>query len=779
MAIPNYIRPQLTIEQILQTTPTTSTDRISAVVIGRQYLLSQYGEQDNVYGVNFTTAGLTGATSGGIPLKYWDASIGSTGAFAALDSSGYTVSTVDVDLYVGSGEATAFSATATATLGRGYWTIKSADELNVLVLGSTMGTVSSSNTASIYSGFSNRPVATSDIFYVKGATSDSNYRRRTVTAVSEQEITLSGPAVSSSFTDGVNTTLQSSPGGTTNFKASSTAGLTANMPIVSIGGATAVFADYTYITAIAGATVSLNQAVTGSSGDIVNFGNIIADMQLAVPVSQVVPSTEWNFDSSDLQVTVSAAAEVDVAGRSSAACPLRDGIGKLYPSYKALKTVSATEGLITIESVSDIESNLGVINMDNEIAYGASEALSGSQGKTIYALRVAADTTTAYTTALKKIESTDSVYALAPLTDTLAVKEVVASHCESMSAKTIKNFRRCYVGTDSPGEYSVYTRVTGTTTKINLDITVSGGGIFADVTNDSSVDLRTLNLTEGDLIKVINSNGDYTGDEYILDEVTDANSVILSEGPASSESVLVEFWKADTPDSQIDYVIEQSQALGSRRAVNVWVENGTKQIGSVSTIIPNKYVACEVAGLRSALVPWQGLTMTEITAVTDAPSMYTRYNNTDLDRAASNGVFVITQEAETGSIFVRHQLTTQTAEGSLAYEDSVGVSLDSVSFQIKDALSGFIGRKNVTRQTINEIYDTCWDILNVATKTSFSSSAGPQLNGFQNAAGEDNKLDVKAHPTLKDRITVYAKLLMPLPLNNIDVVLDATVDFAL
>jgi len=34
------------------------------------------------------------------------------------------------------------------------------------------------------------------------------------------------------------------------------------MPIVSIGGATAVFADYTYITAIAGATVSVYLAGT-------------------------------------------------------------------------------------------------------------------------------------------------------------------------------------------------------------------------------------------------------------------------------------------------------------------------------------------------------------------------------------------------------------------------------------------------------------------------------------------------------------------------------------
>ena len=43
MPIPNYVRPQLTIEQILQRTPDATTDRISAVVIGREYLINRVG----------------------------------------------------------------------------------------------------------------------------------------------------------------------------------------------------------------------------------------------------------------------------------------------------------------------------------------------------------------------------------------------------------------------------------------------------------------------------------------------------------------------------------------------------------------------------------------------------------------------------------------------------------------------------------------------------------------------------------------------------------------
>ena len=777
MAIPNYIRPQLTIEQILQTTPTATRDRLTAVVIGRQYLLSLYGEQDNVYGETFTTSGFTGGATAGIPLKNWDST---TESYISLDTSLFTVSSSDVEVYIGSGEATLFSSTASATLGRGLWSVKSASQPNVIVLGSTAGKLTSSNTAEIYSGFSGRKVAVGDIFYVKGNTADASFRRRTVTAVTAQEATLSGPIVDANFFTGVDVTLSTTASGVSALTVASTAGLYANMPVISISGSSASFSDYTYISSIAGSTVTLNQGVTASSGATVNFGSVIGAMDVAASVTQTLPTTEWDLDATNDQVTVVASAEVSVQGRSSPLCPLRDGKGTLYVSYRALRDVADTEGLIAIESVSDIESNLGVISLNNEIAYGANEALSGAQGKMIYALRTAADTTTAYAAALKKIEATDSVYALCPLTDSSEVKAIVATHCENMSVKTVKNFRRCYLGTDSPGEYAVLTRAADGTTKLNLDVTaMPAAGIYADLTNDPTVNLLTLGLTQGDLIKVIDSGGSYTGDEFVIDEVTDSNSLILSEGPLTSGSFYVEFWKANTAESQIQYIIDSSQALNSRRAVNVWVENATRSINGVPTVIPNKYVAAEIAGLRTAVVAWQGLTMTEISSVTDAPAMYTRYTNTLLNQAASNGVLIVTQEAESGAMFIRHQLTTRTSDGSLAYEDSVGTSLDFISFQIKDALSGFIGRKNVTEQTLLEIYDTCWEILNAATKTSFSVNYGPQLNGFENAAGVRNKIDVSVHPTLKDRVNVYAKLLMPLPLNNIDVVLDATVDFAL
>lgn len=779
MPIPNYVRPQLTIEQLLQRTPDATTDRLSAVVIGREYLINRVGVTSNVYSVNFSATGYSGTgPTAGIPFKVYNST---AAAYQNLDTDTYTVSAADTDLYIQNGEGIHLSLSQTAMDGgsTGVWRVKSEESANVLTFYSSSGAkLVSSSTAELYSALDGRSVTVGDIFYVaEGATATP--RRRTVTAVTASEVTLSGPIVSSTAATPVTVTNSATASGVTAVTLGSTAGLTAGQSLISLSGTSSYYTAGTYISTVGGTGVTLSSGVTAANGSTFTFSRLLYSLQSTIVVNENIASSEYTVDTVNDQVSGISNPVVNIAEFNTASEDrlLKDGYGKLLVSYRALRTPTSTESLIPIETASDIITKLGTIDLENEIAFGANEAFSGSQGKTIYALRVADDTTTAYSDALKKIEATDMVYALTPMTDKQTVQQLVATHCESMSQKDVKNFRRCYVGTDSPGEYAALSRYDGSV--IEADITVSNAGIVLDVVT-SGVNLQTADLVEGDIVKMIDSNGNYTGSEYTIAAVTDTNTAYLSTGPATSQTeVFAEFWKADTPESQAAYVADVSAALGSRRAVNVWVENGTRIIDGVRTVIPNKYVAAEIAGLRSAVIPWQGLTLTEINSITDAPAMYTRYTSSLLNTVAASGTFIITQEAESGGIFIRHQLTTQSNEGSLAYEDSIGVSLDSISFQIKDALNSFVGRKNVTRQTLEEIYDTVWTILNTATTSSAIADYGPQLNGFTNKAGERNKLDVAAHPTLKDRVQVYARLLMPLPLNTLEVVLDASVDFAL
>lgn len=782
MPIPNYVRPQLTIEQILQRTPDATADRISALVIGRQYLINRVGVTSNVYSVDFSATGYssTGATAG-IPFRTYNSA---SNSYVPLDTTLYGVTAGNTDLYIQNGEGIQLSLSQTGMDGSsatsGAWRVKSPQESNVLVVysPSAPNKLVSSATAELYPALAGRSITPGDIFYVTES-SGATPVRRTVTAVTSNEVTLSGPAVGATAATPSTATLSVTASNATALTLSSTAGLTARQPVISLSGTTSYFAPGTFISAVGGTGVTLSAGVTASSGSTISFAKLINNLQSTIIVNENLVTDQFVVDVTNTQVRTVANPTVKIEEFNTASQnrTLKDGRGKLLISYRALRAPTATESLIEIATVSDITDNLGTIDMENEIAFGANEAFSGSQGKTIFALRTADDTTTAYSDALKKIEATDMVYALTPMTDKQSVQQIVTTHCESMSQKDVKNFRRCYVGTNSPGEYAALSRYDGS--PIQVSITVSGAGYVLDVTT-TGVNLETYGLTQGDIVKMIDSNGNYTGSQYVISNVTDFNTAYLVTGPATSQTqVFAEFWKADTPESQAAYVADVSAALGSRRAVNIWVENGTRIIDGVRTVIPNKYVAAEVAGLRSAVIPWQGLTLTEINSITDAPAMYTRYSRTLLNTVAAAGTFIVTQEAESGGVFIRHQLTTQSNEGSLAYEDSIGVSLDAISFQVKDALNVFVGRKNVTRQTLEEIYDSVWTILNGATTSAAIADYGPQLNGFTNKAGERNKVDVTAHPTLKDRVQVYARLLMPLPLNTLEVVLDASVDFAL
>ena len=65
MSIPSYVRPQLTIEQILQVLPAASINRLTPIVLGPQYLLNRYNKEVTP-GEEFLSAGLS------LSYKYTD-----------------------------------------------------------------------------------------------------------------------------------------------------------------------------------------------------------------------------------------------------------------------------------------------------------------------------------------------------------------------------------------------------------------------------------------------------------------------------------------------------------------------------------------------------------------------------------------------------------------------------------------------------------------------------------------------------------------------------------
>lgn len=451
--------------------------------------------------------------------------------------------------------------------------------------------------------------------------------------------------------------------------------------------------------------------------------------------------------------------------------PCEDGHGRFYASYRAVRLPAALEGPIEIADTSDL-SQLGQVVPQNLLGYGSWAAIRGSGGKRIFALRTAGNEPEDYTEALAKVDSTDIYYSFAALSTDPAVHQVMAAHVEAMSQPSVQNFRRCYCATDSPGEYTFVDRKSSDGQYRLATVDAATLQMFVDGDEGPELDFVSLGVAPGDLVQFVGDDA-----KHLVQAVTGPHTLTLAEavvGKTSPSAFIIR--KADTPQNTALFVRNTAKAISSRRAPLVWCDDPTDVVGGSTAFISSVFLACEIAGLRSSLLPQQGMTRRELVSVQAAPSMYLRYNDTLLNSIAADGVMIVHQASEGGEIFIRHQLTTETNEGALQWEDSPGVTVDFLSFQVKDAFNAFIGRKNVTPRTISQIEDELQGLMNSATQETVQNlEVGPMLISFANEEGEEGQVTVRVDDRLKDRVITYSRVRIPLPLNNLDHYIDGEV----
>ena len=444
---------------------------------------------------------------------------------------------------------------------------------------------------------------------------------------------------------------------------------------------------------------------------------------------------------------------------------------RLFASWRGLVPASVGETIKLFDTEADIVEAFGKNDKDNVLSYAAVKALNGAQGRAIYVGRLRTNDLTGYTDVLRKAERIDGIYAMAPLSYDAAVLNAIKIHVDKMSTDKAKLWRRAYFGTKNPGAFLKIDK-TNDGTQLNATVLATPNGNLRVIAEDA--DFLTNDIAAGDLFRInfgVNEWDEPTYEEYEILEVLEEDELILKTGPSSpiSAAIKAEIWKPDTASSQVEFVAARSESYEDRRIVSVWSDD-PYDVNADDVIEPVElfFICSEVAGLRSAVFPQQGLTNTEILSAEQAPNMFTKYTEDELDVAAAGGTFIIAQEVEDGPLFIRHQLTTQTNFNALHQEDSVGTNLDEISYAIKDALQPYIGRRNATPETIEEIETKMRDILNARRSAPDGlTTVGPQIVNWAD-------LVVEIDDTFKDRINVSVRLELPLPINNIIVTLNAT-----
>jgi hypothetical protein len=483
------------------------------------------------------------------------------------------------------------------------------------------------------------------------------------------------------------------------------------------------------------------------------------------PERDIAPVLSWEASANSVDVVGSLALFVDGRTTGLEWVPFDANTGKLFVHYRSLLPSSVVDPIYKVSNTSDINTYAGKIDQENPQAFGLNIALSGSQGKPVFGANVSTNDQAGFNTVLKSASNRDDLYALVPMTFDTVIQDIVVAHVTAMSGDKEKKWRRAYLPFRS---LETFAKLDVKSDDSNYSATVvdDGTGEFRRVITENA-DFVEAAIRPGDLFRVNYSVDAFNNpiyDSYVVAVVVSEEELILESGPAVAivSPIKFEIWAGNTGLNQVERVASRSSSIGNRRAANVWVDSPEILINDDYVPLDERFVACEVAGLRSALLPQQGLTNTEITVVSRATQMFSKYTQDELDIAAAAGTFIITQDVRSGSIHIRHQLTTQTQGGSLFYEDNIGTSADEITYAIKDFVDPFIGRRNATPQTVTALKIGYENLLLARTVAPAFQDIGPQLLGIV-----PGTLVVEIDPVLKDQVNMGSTVEMPLPLNRV------------
>ncbi len=371
----------------------------------------------------------------------------------------------------------------------------------------------------------------------------------------------------------------------------------------------------------------------------------------------------------------------------------------------------ASDPVIVIRTSSDIENKIGPIEPNNTLAFGAYIALLHSEGKPIYADFVGGWTGSA------------NSYCNADTTGNLIMSSITNDISDYQAVlnkiKNIDTFQ--YI---VPLTYNIQ----------------EGSG-------SAATDLYTAVKTH------ITSCSTY-------DEKKWRRAYLTTDTSAFTEKTTI-----------IGRVDDISDRLDSPRLINVWCHKPKYLVNGKEEDIATYFVAAAVAGLRSSVPVQQGLSTSVISFLSSASSMYTLMDRTSLNTIASHGTMIVYQEYEDQPVIIRHQLTTDTVDGLMYWEDSVGTNFDEISYAVKTAIKPFIGKRNNTPATLVELKNRFVDCLLERTADTIGSVIGPQIIEIVK-----NSVSVTLNKNQKDRVELRAQVVLPIPLNQIIVYIEGSVE---
>lgn len=543
--------------------------------------------------------------------------------------------------------------------------------------------------------------------------------------------------------------------------------------------------DKFYVTVISGKAGPVRRLILRDDlPSVMRDAGVSLDMKLFIKdniqISQnrlgFAPMTNYDLEETQIVVREGIIAYHPEWTASGAERPLPLWSGRLYAEYREFLSTYADQ-VNSIQSVASLDDLEGALHPDNPLKWGVYKALSNSNGTVVkYTAVVDPRDLDSWVQVLERIKGRDDMYNLVPLTFDRRVQNLWAAHITGESNEYENNWKSGFFALQANpvqlvvGEGALVGGVLGNVIAEPVLATLSDNPEATNTqytllsvppgTNNTRGYFITNNVRPGDIVRylyTVDGFGEEQYEEFVVDAVLSENSLLLFTGGDAAVTIpqRFEIYHNRNRNEMADDIAEQAGSLSNRRVCAVWPD----QVGEAGMTQPGYYLAAALAGLASGVVPHQPLTNVEVAGFDDFSRSYKFFNETQLNRMAEAGVWIVTEDRD-GTPHTRHALTTDNLDLNRR-EEMIRRNVDSMSYLFLRRLRPFIGRTNASPSMVRRLGYEVTKIIRFLSTNGFTEELGSQL-----ISGEIRILQI--HPLLKDRIEIVLDLVVPAPLNNIE-----------
>ena len=429
----------------------------------------------------------------------------------------------------------------------------------------------------------------------------------------------------------------------------------------------------------------------------------------------------------------------------------------VHIQYRALRT-DLSGNIFDIESETDLVGQLGAVSDLNPLALGVQLAQTNAVGR-ILAVGVASEDLAGYQQALELIEGR-RVYAIAPLTQDTAIITAVKQHVTAFSTPEEAAWRTAIVNSAIPTVNAI-----GPWTASNVNANSGGNTITlisgAYILTASNATFLTDGAVPGDTLHITAGTGspDPVGQVRILSVLSNQQVRVSAAGTATGVSYYVT--RSLTKDQQAESVAALCTTLGTSRVTYV-PQGSIVTINGVAKNLPGYYYCAAIAGLVSGLPVQQSLTNIGVAGITGVQYGNFYFTSKQLGTMAAAGACLIVQETQTSIPYIRHSLTTDMT--TLYFREMQQVkNWDYLSYFFYDILKGFIGRYNITPDTLRILGQTITSGGRLLQGKKLPKIGAPLLDFSIKTLKQDD--------TNKDSVIVEMPIQMPVVLNYLNLYL--------